>query len=119
MPNLYLPPLKGPVKGLQSNNRAEGSAILECLKACFGLEKPLHIFTDSEYCIKMISKFCRARSEGYYDTINLDKTPNSDIFDEIAFYFEEYKPLKVFISKILVSQTQTLQYRYRIFHVNF
>ena len=49
----------------------------------------------------MISKFYRALSEGYYDTIQAKKVLNYDILDQIAQLIYLLKPLKVFISKCL------------------
>ena len=41
--NLFLPDLKGPVRGSKSNNRAELTSILESIKACIGLDRNVHI----------------------------------------------------------------------------
>ena len=62
--DLFLPELKGSVRGVQSNNRAELTAILETIKACIGLDKNVHIYSDSQYSIDVISRHSRASDGG-------------------------------------------------------
>ena len=95
-----MPELKGPVVGKQSNNRAELTAILECIKACEGLSQNIHIFSDSQYSIDIISKHCRANALGYMDQLNRRNTLNLDLIDEIVERILNPNTPSVFTSKV-------------------
>ena len=93
-----IPHLMGTVKGKQTNNRAELTAIYKCIEATLQFPRPLHIYTDSQYSINSISKFCRVTMEDFAEAVNYDKVLNLDIISDIVNIIRQRLPNKVFIS---------------------
>ena len=70
------------------------------IKIIINNNKQIHIFSDSQYSIDIISRHCRAQALGYTDQINRRNILNLDLIDEIVRRILDQNTTSVFISKV-------------------
>ncbi|WFC95519.1 ribonuclease H [Malassezia brasiliensis] len=81
--------LAGPV---QTNNRAELTAILRAIETCPEPSKPLRIFTDSQYAMKAVTQWIPAWKRNGWRTSTGSDVQNKDLIVSLDYAFTSRTP---------------------------